>query len=572
MLTDQIAFAVHDLLHHIRRIQVTAVDAGGLRTNQSNGGHVKGLTEGIGRKGCRVIDQIGAADDALCLADHIHMGGFCQAKGLQILIIGFAADPLAHVDKGRVAGVTGGRFQILNAVTGFLGTADGPLAHFHRTGAVESGVHIHQSLFQNRCQRNGLEGGTGLIGGVNALVSPGCIHRVAFRCGNRCFISFFRLIAAAVLFDLSQLGIQLLLQGGIQNHTVLVGVIVGIGCHAQNGAGIDIHHDSGGTVGRIKLLQHALDALFQIGLHFHIDGKHQILSVLCIVVLLILIQHIVTGVILGANRQTCSSFQRTVVLGFQTNAALILGVNKANHIGRQTAVGIISLGVRIEPDALQLGRALLGIGLQNLLTLLVDGNQFISLFIDLAVDEAANLVSHSLLHLFLHFYILVINFFHPAFDFCLIHTGNPAQTPGNVALVTHLGCRVTLPLFRSFCSRFRNGLFLTLHIGCNILGRDIQTLCRSRNCQHISVPIQNAAAGGRDNHLTGLLVHSLALHLLMAINLQIIQFPEQQQKGHHTQQKHHQHRTAADDLIGTACGITFSAGIGGHARFLLGSV
>ena len=40
--------------------------------------------------------------------------------------------------------------------------------------------------------------------------------------------------------------------------------------------------------------------------------------------------------------------------------------------------------------------------------------------------------------------------------------------------------------------------------------------------------------------------------------------PEQQQEGTHAQQNHHQHGPAADHLVGTAGGVTFSAGIVWH--------
>ena len=60
----------------------------------------------------------------------------------------------------------------LLTVATVVGAVDGlvPALHTGGAGAVESGVFRHLALLQRCRQRNGLEGGARLIGGVDALV------------------------------------------------------------------------------------------------------------------------------------------------------------------------------------------------------------------------------------------------------------------------------------------------------------------------------------------------------------------------------------------------------------------
>ena len=100
------------------------------------------------------------------------------------------------------------------------------------------------------------------------------------------------------------------------------------------------------------LLYGIFQVLFQIVLHCFIDGQHQALSVLRIVDLLLTEGH---GSSLGVAHRgddAVGTGQGLVVVGFQPIGAGAVVAGKAQHGGRQVAIGIIAHGIFAEIDAL----------------------------------------------------------------------------------------------------------------------------------------------------------------------------------------------------------------------------
>ena len=553
MLTDHIALVIQHLVHDVGRIQVAAVDAGRLCPDQFKGRHVKRLSEGIGRQGSRVIHQARFADDSLRLTDHIHAGGFRKAKCLHVLVQSFSTKPLADVDKSRVAGVPHRLFQRLETVPPFFGAVDGPFSHLHGAGAVEGGIHVDHTLLQSGGQGDGLEGGAGLVGGVDALVPPLGLHGAGLGRADRRLVLLLGGVGHALGLQRRQRGLQLGFQGVVVQCSVVIQVIVGIRGHTYDGPGVHVHHDAGGAVFGVELLDHGLHALFQGSLDIDVHGQHQVIAVFRVEDLLIaLVQQLRTGGVFGCHRHTGGALQLGVVLGLQPHAALIIGIHKADDIGAQAAVWVDALGIRVHPNALELFPLLF--------------RDFIALLVDLAVDEPPDFVGLGLLHLFPNVLIHGIGLGHALFDPGLVHLQDAAEAPRDVRLVPEFRRGIGLPLFRRLCLGVLDALLLFFHKGGDLLGGDVDLLRRGGDCQHIAVAVIDGTPGRGDRGAAGLLVHSSFPHLVMPVNLEVIQLPEQRQEGAYAQYNHQQCCPGPHHTVGPAGGVTFSAGVWCHAR------
>ena len=323
MLAQDVPLPVQHLLHHIGLVEVAAVDTGRLGPDQLDGGDVEGLAEGVGGQGDDVgIEALFVRKDALGLADHVHAGLFHQAEGLEVFVKLAGAQGLADFDEGRVAGVAHRLFQNLVAVAGLPGAVEGliPALDHDGAGALIGGVHVDDPLLQRRRQGDGLEGGAGLVGGVDALVPPLALAGVVLGLGHRLFIGAYplfpvvlyarllsrgglrgvlRRVFVPVLLNVLQLLIQLGFQFPVVEDAGLVGIVIGIGRHAQEGPGIHIHHNPGAAVGGVEFAEHGLHALFQGDLDVDVQGQHQVAAVLRVEVLLILEQQGLALVVLG---------------------------------------------------------------------------------------------------------------------------------------------------------------------------------------------------------------------------------------------------------------------------------
>ena len=132
------------------------------------------------------------------------------------------------------------------------------------------------------------------------------------------------------------------------------------------------------------------------------------MAVFRIIVLLIGVQQRRAGGIPGADGITGRAGEGIVILGFQSYAALVFIIDKAQHAGGQRAVEIVPLGGGLEPDALKLHPILL--------------RHLVSLRVDLAIDKAAHLIGNVLLRLFFDIPVVIVGLGHPLFQRFLLHT------------------------------------------------------------------------------------------------------------------------------------------------------
>ena len=441
-----------------------------------------------------------------------------------------------------------------------LGAVDGlaPALDHDGAGAVEGGVLVHQSLLQGRGQGDGLEGGAGLIGGVDALVAPLGAHHGAGGLTHRRLVLLLRLVGGTVSLQLCQLLIQLRLERFIVNGAVVVGVVVGVGGHGQNGAGIDIHDDACGTVFRVELIHHALDALFQIVLDVAVQSQNQVLAVLRVIVLFVLVKEVAAHGISGGDRQSGGAGEDGVVLGLQAHAALVFAVDKSDDAGCQCAVRIVALGARLHIDAPDLHGTLGRVLLQDRLSRRRLHGDLVALVVDLAVDETAHLVGYLLVHPLFDDLVLGVGLFHLLQDRLGRHVQDPPKAPGNEFLIPDDGRDIGPAFFLRRLGLLLCCLLLLFQIAEDLIGGDEYGLGRSRQSQGKAVAVVNGAPGRGDHRAAGLLGHRLLLQIIVLADLQVVELPEQHHKRSDAQNRHHQHRSAADHLVCPAGRVTFS--------------
>ena len=466
MLTEDVALVVQHLFYQIGGIQIAAVDGGCLGPDQLQGRDVEGLSEGVGRQGNHVgVEAVLIGKDAFRLRRQVDTGGLHEAEGLQIAVVCLRADLQAHGDEGRVAGVAGSHLQGLGAVAGPLGAVDGlsPALHVDGAGAGEGGVHVHHALLQGRGQRDGLEGGAGLVGVLIALVPPLLELDGGPGIRQRLIVRLLRLVGAAVLLDLRQSGIQFRLKPLSIDGGKVSRIIVGIGGHGHNAAGVHVHDDAGAAVGRVVLIQHTLQALFQGVLDVGVQSQHQAAAILRIKHLLAAAEQQRRAVYVGRRDGQSSAAAEHVIIGrLQPVGAHIVGIDEPYHIACQRAEGIQPLGVRRQGDALEPGGPPAGRD-ENGVAVLVHRGKLVPLIVDLSVDEPADLVGHVLVYLLFDLPVSVGGVLQVLQDGLLLHIQNAAEAPGDIRLVQHLRRRVRRSLLGSLLGRILDLLLLGLY-------------------------------------------------------------------------------------------------------------
>ena len=558
---EHIAIVVQHLIHDVGLIEVAAVDTGRLSPDQLNGGHVEGLAEGVGGKGHHLrVEVVLVNKNALHLADHVNAGLIHQSEGFQILVIGLRADGKAHFNKGRVAGMAHRLNKGLLAVAAVVGAPDPAVPPLNRgvAAAVEGGVFRHLALLQRRRQRNGLIGGTRLVGGVDALVAPLGLNGAVDGRRPGLGVRLLRFVGGALCVDFGKLRIQLGFQGIVKNRAVVIQIVVGIGRHGHNGPRVHIHNDAGAAVFCAVFFQHTLQAVFQAHLDVGIQRQHQTVPVFRIEDLLVVVHQFRAGGVSGTDGIPGSAGKGVIVLGLQAHAAHAVGVYKAQNAGSQRSVQVVPLGGWLEPDALKLYP--------------IRFRHLIAVRVDLAVDETANFVGNRLIRPLLDVPIVIVGLGHPGFQSLLFHAQNAAEALGDVGLIPQdRGC-VSLSLIRRLLGGLLLLFLLALHKLRDPHWRDVYVLRRGGDGQRVEVSVINGAPGGVDHGAAGLLLDGFFLQYAVLADLDVIELPEQHCKGHDAQQQHDQHRPAADDLIGPPGRVAFSPGIGCHRVLLSGAI
>ena len=376
---DGIAVLINDGIDQMGGDQMAAVGNCRNGSDQLQRGDFEVLAERCGGQfyGAHVI--IGP-DVAVGLARQVNTCLFVEAKGLVILIEVCLAQRCTDLDERRVTGVLDGIHQVLRTVAGRLPAADTPVFNLLVAGAIERRTQGCGMFLQRHGRNQDLEGRAGIIGIGDGAVEPFGGQRIAARLFGLLFGQRNgRCRFGGKTFLLGLLGHQLVdlpLQLFIGQRKGIVGVEVGIVGHGQNGARIDIHDDAGNMVGNLVVGISHFQVLFQIVLNDLVDGQNQAVAVLGLVVHFIFKRHLAA---LGVGRlddAAVDAAQFLIIIGFQTVKTLVVAADKAEGMGKEVAIGIVTGGIFVQED-----------NVGQLLLLAEGANLIGGLLLDLALDD-----------------------------------------------------------------------------------------------------------------------------------------------------------------------------------------
>ena len=515
-MLEHIALAVGHLADHIGLHQVAAVDDGGGRCDELNGGHLEPLAEGCGGQldGVEVLpgpDQ----GTGVHLALHVYAGFLQEAEALQIVIELLRSQGLADLDEGRVAGVRHRQGQILVPVARrLLGATDGPgPALYHDVaGAVEVAVLGDHALLQGGGQDDGLERGAGLIGTGDCLVSPLGVKHFGL-CRRNGLVA--GLLAGSPLCQCLLVGLllgvrpaldvrQILVEHRIAHHPGVVQIVGGGVGPGQNFARIGVHGDAEAAVLHLELL----DALFQdaltVGLDSAVQGQGQIVAVSGVVVVLIAVEHLCAVAVFGGDDPPRLARESLVVLSLNSIGAPSFAViHPADHLGRQAVFGIVALG----------------------------GGRGVNAGDMVFVDEGDHRVPLVVLH--------------PPFDH-LIHGAGLGQALEDVRLVQIQdlgqvggnelvgGLRVVQCLPILCC--VRRLLSIRLLAGQDLFGGELDVVDRGAHGQSLPASVVDGAPVGLHRAVGGLLLHRHSLVFVVVADLDLPEPDQQRHERRHAEQ------------------------------------
>ena len=311
-LPDHVAGIIGHVVHHIRGDQVTAVDGGRHSRGHLDQGELLGLTEGGGIEvGDHVLHFLLGFGDAPGLKGQVNSGGLGQAKGLIVVIEEIRIHLLGCLDKVEVAALVERPRHVQPAVGAALGAAVGvlpfgTLKYRQAAAAVKLLAGIHQAGIQRGGGRHKFKDRAGIIQFCHSLVFPLGLPDHAlkrnFFAGNFLFGPVVLNLGAGLGADhavgnqirhvvLAQAALQggdLLrregaarvvqdgLEFGFRDGIGIIGVELGLGGHAINGAGLDIHHNGAAAVLDIVILNGLGQLGFQNALDIIVDGQVKI--------------------------------------------------------------------------------------------------------------------------------------------------------------------------------------------------------------------------------------------------------------------------------------------------------
>ena len=225
-----------------------------------------------------------------------------------------------------------------------------------------------------------------------------------------------------------------------------------------------------------------------------VDGQHQAVAVLGVVILLVFIQHVFAPGVLFRHHQARRALQLVVELGLDAVQALVVAADKADDLAGQGAKGVIALAVGHQIDAADL----------------------------VFINKFTHLVGLLLLHFLANDLVIGLHLIFLAADILLVHAQDLRQGLSDQVLVAFV-------------------------LG-DLVGGDENGLGRGGNGQGLAVGVVDRAAGGRDGGGAGLLGHGFLLQLVVADDLQVIQPAGQGCKCGDAQRGGQQQRALLEDL------------------------
>ena len=249
--------------------------------------------------------------------------------------------------------------------------------------------------------------------------------------------------------------------------------------------------------------------------------------------------------VLGCDHQAGSSLQFLLINRFQAINPYIIRVEESQDMGRQGTVRIVALGIAEQVDAL------------NVLPGNIIGN------------KRPDLISDLFIHTFFQDLILGPGLFHFIPNILLLYLQDSGQLGGNKVLILLSGDGKAFSVLHTF----RQGLcpLLIQLIGplLDHLGVQENRVCCCGNSQRLPIAVIDRPPGGRNGSTLRLLAGSAGLHLLVAIDGQIIRLGKQSQKGAYAENHQQIQRSALDGKLGAAGSVRLSLGLFCHKCLLI---
>ena len=217
--------------------------------------------------------------------------------------------------------------------------ADGvrPSFHLQSAGADKGVVRFDLALFQRHGGCDALKDRARFIAERNRLVAPLFVE--LFISGGFQFIPFQR-------FQTGK-------SDRVGDGKGVVRVIVPFGGHGKHFPGFDIHHNARCPVADVVFHHRSLQAALQKLLDCTVNGEHQIAAILGVDDGFVVKVHIAADSILCRHPPSRDAFEIFFIIGFQAVQAVVVGSGKAEHGGREVPRRIITFGVRVNDDAVQ---------------------------------------------------------------------------------------------------------------------------------------------------------------------------------------------------------------------------
>ena len=557
-LPDHVAGIIGHVVHHIRGDQVTAVDGGRHSRGHLDQGELLGLTEGGGIEvGDHVLHFLLGFGDAPGLKGQVNSGGLGQAKGLIVVIEEIRIHLLGGLDKVEVAALVERPRHVQPAVGAALGAAVGvlpfgTLKYRQAAAAVKLLAGIHQAGIQRGGGRHELKDRAGIIQFCHSLVFPLGLPDHAlkrnFFAGNFLFGPVVLNLGAGLGADhavgnqirhvvLAQAALQggdLLrregaarvvqngLEFGFRDGIGIIGVELGLGGHAINGAGLDIHHNGAAAVLDIVILNGLGQLGFQNALDIIVDGQVKIGAVDGIMGVGFLVGQLIAPGVLAADGAARRAGKLFVIGFFQPVYSAAVAAAEAQNRREEGTAGVFPGGGGL----LVHGKDLLLFGV------------FIAFGQTVGHPLGVGIVNHGL-------------------------GGHHIHAGGNDTVLLVGAAELCLNLFRSGGAAQQLTDFLTglLHIVLIALGRvgDDVPHHRGLGQQFAGGGIDGTACGG--NPLIGkLLFGGLNPVLLRVAKLQHIELVNEQAKTEDDENRHNDQRAQTQRQVSHMALLGFAAG------------
>ena len=245
-LLHGIALGIVDGLHHMGLHQLAAVDHRADGCDHLQVAHLAALPEGAGSQLHRAHAVGGIVFAALDLAGQVDTGCGAQAKGGKVIAKVLFAQPRPHLDKAGVAGYR----QLARVSLPWIC----PFAQRKFVPATLILPAQTKRLFRVTAP---VSSAAAQVMSLNTL--PGSYKsEIALLRHWACWA------VCKALLRSSPLSVHLLADGFIHNGARIVGVVIRLGGHGKDRAGIDLHHNAHRT-GRHMMLRHGgTERTFQI--------------------------------------------------------------------------------------------------------------------------------------------------------------------------------------------------------------------------------------------------------------------------------------------------------------------